>query len=1049
MKKLRLLLLILAFCLVLPASGPQAQEEEASAAEREADESATSVEARQRALTTLLEDAHRFRNGGKMPEAARALNRAGRFQLKLNLPEDALATFQEALTITEQTPHAALNIDSRNGLGAAYNRLSKCAEAQTFLQQAITLSEQNSYPAGKAEALLTLSQCQNYSDHALALRTAQEALALWQSVGRKRGVAQSYVAVGEYQLAQNNLTEAARSYETALNLWRELNVASEQAEMLISLGFVEYRKGAWQNVFTFLTQAQNLLDEKAEPYKMGQITSGMAEAFVESGLPEIGLDKYREALEYFRQAQNSRAVIVTIWAVGKAYYISDKYPEALDNLQRALADAESIKEPTIVAMCNDFLGRTFSAMNDRVAALRHFELALGLYTRVGNSMEAARVRALIGRVYQQQGKVEEARKYYQRALEAFRSLSDHVNQSATLYALGRLELEQNNLDVAEDYLRQSIEVTENMRRVSTSRDLTAAFSARVHERYQNYIECLMRKHQMEPAQGFAVRAFEANEAARGRSLAELLRATETNLVPGLDPQLGEQEKSLRQSLKVKEDYKVALLGREYKKEELAALELELAHIEAEYKQVIETIRARHPTYQQMTQPVALDVRQIQEKVIADDQTVLLEYSLGVDNSYVWVVTRNSIKSYQLPAQALINAASQKVYNLLKTPPGTDTIDELTPAVQSLGQMILSPVNTELNKHRIIVVADGALNYIPFQILPAPSDNNEPLVDDYEVINAPSASILDGLRQKAARRQPTKMLAAFGDPVFASNYAQLTNTDTGEQLAAMQALETRNLRHALRDIELNGDSFDPSVLKPLFYAKRELAYLRDVASGGETLVATDFAATREQLLNTDLTQYAILHFATHGLLDPKRPENSGLVLSTVSRDGRAQNGFVGLQDIYALRAPVDLVVLSACQTALGKDVRGEGLLGLTRGFLYAGASSVVASLWKVDDEATAELMKQFYTNMLQNGMTPAEALRAAQNSIRHRPEWRSPYYWAAFTLQGDNHQVVKPTHAAGVSLFWKMAVVVGTSLMLLAGAVWFYRRRRLRTALGGG
>ena len=153
------------------------------------------------------------------------------------------------------------------------------------------------------------------------------------------------------------------------------------------------------------------------------------------------------------------------------------------------------------------------------------------------------------------------------------------------------------------------------------------------------------------------------------------------------------------------------------------------------------------------------------------------------------------------------------------------------------------------------------------------------------------------------------------------------------------------------------------------------------------MATGFEATNEKLQSTDLTKYAILHFATHGILNPNHPENSGLILSTVKPNGQPQEGFVGLQDIYRLRAPVDLVVLSACRTGLGKDVRGEGLIGLTRGFMYAGASSVVASLWKVDDEATAELMKRFYANMLQGGMTPAAALRAAQNSIRQQPQWR--------------------------------------------------------------
>jgi len=179
------------------------------------------------------------------------------------------------------------------------------------------------------------------------------------------------------------------------------------------------------------------------------------------------------------------------------------------------------------------------------------------------------------------------------------------------------------------------------------------------------------------------------------------------------------------------------------------------------------------------------------------------------------------------------------------------------------------------------------------------------------------------------------------------------------------------------------------------------------------------------------------------LNPTRPENSGLFLSTVTRDGRPQNGFVGLEDIYGLRAPVSLVVLSACQTGLGKDVRGEGLIGLTRGFMYAGATSVVSSLWKVEDEVTAELMKHFYTNMLQRGMTPAAALRAAQNHIREQPQWRSPYYWAAFTFQGDYQQSIKVSSPTVMKIGEKRLVVVVISAMLLLalGGQLFYRHFR--------
>ena len=280
---LRPLWLSLMLCFALPVSAPQSQEDGADASAREADDGATTVEARQRALMALRDEAGRLRAIGESLSAARALNRAGRFRVKLNSYQDALSAYREALQLLRQTPDPATNVDSLNGSALAYYELSKCGEAQTLLQKAITLSEENNYPAGKAEALLTLSSCRNYRDHALALRTAQQALALWQTVGRKRGIADAYDAVGHYQLAQNNLTESTQSFETALGLWRELNIADEQAAALINLGFIEYRKGAWQNVFAYLTQAQELLDEKAEPYRMGQITSGLAEAFIESG----------------------------------------------------------------------------------------------------------------------------------------------------------------------------------------------------------------------------------------------------------------------------------------------------------------------------------------------------------------------------------------------------------------------------------------------------------------------------------------------------------------------------------------------------------------------------------------------------------------------------------------------------------------------------------------------------------------------------------------------------------------------------------------------
>ncbi len=1024
-------------CLFYLQAAPQTPDE--SILTRQTDEIERTREDRQRALTILLAAGHQFADYDPL-KAARYFTRAGRLQLRLNSSSEAITTYQYALGLIKDNSDSNERIDLLNGIATVYMSLSKCDEGETYLDEAISSSEHKGYTAGHAEALLTLSRCQDFSDHALAIKTAQKSLELSESIGNRIGVARAYANLSEFQMLHSNIMEAGESSEAALRLWRELNMPDEEASALISLGFIEYHKGAWQSCLSFLMQAQSLIDEKAEPYKMGQINGGLAEAFIESGMPEIGLTKSRDALEYFRLADDPRGVTIMTLDIGKSYFLLGNYAEALKALQQAMNEATAMKDPLVMAICHDFLGRTYSASHDQTSSLRHFELAIDVYTQIGNPREAASTRALIGQLYEQQGKTEKARYLFQTALAEFSKLADRVNQSAALYALGRLELKSNNLDLAESYLRQSIDVTENIRRVSTSGDLVAAFSATVHDRYESYIECLMRKSLTQTSGDLVVRAFETSELARARSLAELLRTTQTVLVPGIDPQLAEREKSLRQSLKVKEDSRVTLLAKNYTKEELRALDADLARLEKEYQEVTHIIRTRYPSYQQVTAPTGWDLRQIQEQVIVDDQTLLLEYSLGLNKSYVWAVTKNDVKSYELPPLKDVNEAAQKVYQLLKTSDGSKNAYELVQAIWHLSQLVISPVTAELNKNRLIVVADGALHYIPFQILTL-ATSDQPLVATTEIINSPSASILGQLRQEAFRKKlPTKVLAAFGDPVFASNYAQRRDSDNDGYFAALQHPEEHRWQQAVRDIDADGGSLNLAKIQPLFYAKYELDSLQNVA-GSETFLATGFDATLENLKNTDLSKYAILHFATHGILNPKRPENSGLFLSTVTHDGQPRNGFVGLEDIYGLRAPVSLVVLSACQTGLGKDVRGEGLIGLTRGFMYAGASSVVSSLWKVDDEVTAELMKHFYANMLRRGMPPAAALRDAQNKIRKQPQWSSPYYWAAFTFQGDYQQSIRVTSPTITKLREKrlIAVVIFAMFLFAVGGLMFYRR----------
>ena len=906
-----------------------------------------------------------------------------------------------------------------------------CLILSWHLSAGVSAPAANPDPKTQAQQLLDLSERQNSKNHDLALQTAQEALALFQSINDQEGIAESYLDLGTYYFAQNKMTEASQNFESALEIRHQRQEPDEEAKVLIQLGFVEARKGEWVNGFSYLTQAQNLLDDEDEPDQLARIAAGMAYIFNESGLPEYGLTQNQRAQHYFAQASNLRGYNRQIMKTGYTYFLLKKYPEALRELEQALEYFKSSGNSAAnldIAECEEYIGQVYLATEKYDLALQYFLPIPPFYETTHNDSDAAQVRGLIGEVYQRQGKIELARRNYEAALKNFRESDAQVKKAAVAFALGRLELSQGNYDAAENYLKESIESTENIWSDLSSRTLAMAFSASVHDRYETYIECLMQKRKRQPSQGLEQQAFEASELARARSLAALLRDTQTTVVTGIDPRLAEREGKLRRNIREIAEHTISVLATDYKKEQLDSLEKALTALREQHQQLTQQLQKQNPNYDQFQETANYSIQQIQQFIVEDNETMLLEYFLGKDASYVWAITRNDARVYELPKAEKVTAAVGTLYELLAKKPDDDSEKRLSKAGSELAQMILTPLANQSTIKRVIVVADGALNYIPFQLLPSPSGT--PLVASYEIVNAPSASILGQLRkEKQQRPASTKVLAAFGDPVFRSNYAQFKSSGSAAVLAS--ATE--------RGVEVDADSVDPDKIQPLVYSKDELNYLREVGGQG-AFIARGFDASRAMLEQINFSRYAILHFATHGLFDPNNPKKLGFYLSMVDAAGRDQQGFITMQDVYNLRVPVSLVVLSACRTGLGEDVSGEGLIGLTRGFMHAGASSVVASLWKVDDEATAELMKYFYTNMLKKGMRPAAALRDAQNTLRQNPQWQSPHFWAGFTLQGEFKEPIKlpPPSAAPPAV--QSAVGAGLLLTLLAGIGWGISRR---------
>jgi CHAT domain-containing protein len=388
----------------------------------------------------------------------------------------------------------------------------------------------------------------------------------------------------------------------------------------------------------------------------------------------------------------------------------------------------------------------------------------------------------------------------------------------------------------------------------------------------------------------------------------------------------------------------------------------------------------------------------------------LEYSLGDERSYLWVVANDSLTTYQLPKRAEIQNIAKQVYESLTARSISKSIEtpmdrqrriawadeQFQKSATELSKMILAPATQALGTKRIVVVADGILQYIPFAALANPkSAVAEPLVVQHEIVVLPSASTLAIQRRNLTNRKPApQMLAVLADPVFTTSDPRVPKTTLLiRQQNAAAVGDTRRIEH------LSGPLGQLSIQR-LPFTREEADQILAVAPAATNLKAVGFRANRSLAMSNELSNFRYVHFATHGYVDSARPDLSAIVLSLVDQQGNPRDGFLRSHDIFNLKLPAELVVLSACETGLGKDVKGEGLVGLTRGFMYAGARRVIVSLWNVNDKATASLMQRVYAGVLKNNKTPAASLRAAQIEMWRQKQWHSPYYWAGFVMQGE-------------------------------------------------
>ncbi len=824
----------------------------------------------------------------------------------------------------------------------------------------------------------------------------EEALKLYREAGDTLKQAVSLLLLGKvyHDLGENQ--KALEYFSQSLPLSRALGDRSAEANTLNSIGVVYSELGEKQKALEYYSQS--LLLSRAVGDRRGEAITltSIGNVYSDLGEKQKALEYYNQSLPLRRAVGDRGGEATTLNNIGRVYSALGEKQKALEYFSQSLLLSRSVAERRGEANTLNNIGLLYSELGEKQKALEYYSQSLPLSQALGDRSTEAVTLNNIGAVYSELGEQQKALEYYSQSLPLKRAVGDRDGEAVTLYNIAGAKRAQGNLTEALTNIESSLKIIESLRTKVASPELRTSYFATVQDYYQFYIDLLMQLHKTQPKSGYDTKAFEASERSRARSLLELLQEANADIRQGVSPELLQKERSLQQQLDALEKRRIEVLNRpNHTPAQQAELEQQRQTLIAQYQDIETQIRTTSPRYAALTQPQPLTLTQIQQQIL-DENTILLQYSLGKDRSYLWAVTKTSITSYELPPRADIEKAARNFRDTVTSQLYRNIPNKVAEANNALSQIILQPAAAQLGQKRLLIVGDGVLNYLPFAALSLPGksgeNGNPPLIVDHEIVLLPSASTLGILRQNYTDRQPpTRTLAILADPVFSGNDERIKNYSSA---TTQQAVESANpgLSRSRGD---NNAQFNR-----LKFTRQEAQIIQALVPANSRTESLDFEASRATATSSNLSQYKIIHFATHGLVNSTHPELSGVILSLVDEKGNPSNGFLRLTDIFNLKLAADLVVLSACQTGMGQIVQGEGMVGLTRGFMYAGAQRVVVSLWSVDDEGTATLMSSFYQGMLQKGLTPAAALRAAQLEMWKQEKWKSPYYWAAFTLQGE-------------------------------------------------
>ena len=949
------------------------------------------------------------------PGEATALGGIGTVRYLLGDWQMALEVFQQQLEILRAIGDRPKEAEALNNIGVVYGALGQHKQAIDSYLQALPLRRAVNDRHGVANTLDNLGLFYlNTGELQKALDYCSQALDLYRELNASPGIANALNNVGGVLMTLGDYRKALDYFRQALELRKSLGHRREEAMALNNIGQVHYLRGESQQALDFHRQALELRRTLGLRAHEAVSINNIGFVYDWLGEEELALDHYKQALDLFRAAKERHGEASALNNIGAHYLNTLKNPKtALEYYLQALEMRRAMGQRIDEAIMLDNIGHLYKSQGELRKALEYHRQALEIRRAAGHRLGEAASLNNFGSVYFEMGELQQALDFFNQALLLHRNLGTRSFEALTLYGLARIERQRGNLAAALLHMENSLNIIESLRGGVASQDLRSSFLAQKQDYYEFYTDLLIQLHQREPSKGHDISALRASERARARSMLELLAEARIDVEQGVAPELKQRERLINKRITWIQSRLIDVYAQAQPDQSKAkTLEEELKQVDEEREQLNSEIRKRHPRYADLQYPAPLELKAIQ--ALLDDQTILLEYALGKDASFLFAVTKNSFAVARLSSDASIASQVKALRATITTRPQRSMVQKQLEHSRKLYRELIEPARKLLpGKRKLIIVPSGILHYLPFEVLLSSGeartlatvgpDRWPYLLKDFAVSYVPSAGVLASLRGRSESPSARKTFLAFADPAY------VNDKPTGEPhrgaFGDQQSWKLGRLPESRREVEQ---------ISRLYGKDRVSLLLGDDASEENVKTAGRFR------------DYRYVHFATHGLLNEDRPPYSGLILSLSSRanvsastspkpvqtgqqshgvpqpeirNPQSEDGLLQVYEIFNLKLNADLVVLSACETGLGKQVKGEGLVGLTHAFFYAGTPSIMVSLWKVQDRSTADLMFSFYQH-LDSTKEKTEALRLAKLELIGQNRYAHPYYWAPFVLVGE-------------------------------------------------